>query len=83
MPVNKDGETLLERLEANRDFRLDFNSEVSTSIEDKRILYLERARDYLMHAPEHEVNELTEASAHAAPEWFKRSREAVDEGRGS
>ncbi|QCX50017.1 YopJ family acetyltransferase [Ralstonia pseudosolanacearum] len=76
--VNKQGQTLLERFEEKRDFRLDLNATVSTSIEDKRIAYLARARDYLEMAPEGEVLDTMAAVADTAPDWFRKSRAAID-----
>jgi len=79
-PVDKRGEeTLLQRLERNRAYRLDIKREINTSSEVKRITYLERARQYLMHAPEHEVQALAEASVAAAPDWFQTSRAAAED----
>ncbi|CAJ97435.1 probable c-terminal part of a truncated yopp/avrrvx-related protein, partial [Ralstonia pseudosolanacearum GMI1000] len=76
--VNKQGQTLLGRFEDKRDFRLDLNATVSTSIEDKRIAYLARARDYLQTAPEDEVHDTVAAVADTAPDWFRKSRAAID-----
>ncbi|MDO3578264.1 YopJ family acetyltransferase [Ralstonia pseudosolanacearum] len=76
--VNKQGQTLLGRFEDKRDFRLDLNATVSTSIEDKRIAYLARARDYLHTAPEDEVHDTVAAVADTAPDWFRKSRAAID-----
>ncbi len=76
--VNKRGQTLLARFEKKRDFRLDLNATVSTSVEDKRIAYLARAHDYLQTAPEDEVLDTVAAVADTAPDWFRKSRAAID-----
>lgn len=77
-PIGKRSEeTLLQRLEKNRAYRLDIKREINTSSEEKRITYLERARQYVKNAPHDEVQALTEAYAAAAPDGFHASRAAA------
>ena len=77
-PIGKrSDETLLQRLEKNRAYRLDIKREINTSSEAKRITYLDRAREYVKEAPADEVRAMTEACAEAAPDWFHASRAAI------
>lgn len=77
-PIGKRSEeTLLQRLEKNRAYRLDIKREINTSSEEKRITYLERARQYVKNAPDDEVQALAEDCAAAAPDWFQASRAAA------
>lgn len=76
--VNKRAETLAQRLQRHSDFRLDFNREVNTSIEAKRIEYVERARAYARSAPEGEVQGMAAESASVASDWFRRSHAASE-----
>lgn len=79
-PVNKKEETLLKRLEKNSDYRLsvDFNRKVSTSMENKRIAYVVRAREYVKTAPDADLHAMTAESADTAPDWFAKSRATMD-----
>lgn len=76
--VNKRAETLAQRLHRHRDFRLDFNREVNTSIEAKRVEYVERARAYARNAPDGEVQRMAAESASVASDWFRRSHAASE-----
>ena len=77
-PIGKrSDETLLQRLERNRAYRMDIKREINTSSEEKRITYLERALQYVEGAPNQEVSALTAACAEAAPDWFQASRAAT------
>ncbi len=77
-PIGKrSDESLLQRLERNRAYRMDIKREINTSSEEKRMTYLDRARQYVEDAPDHEVDTLTAACAEAAPDWFQSSRAAA------
>ncbi len=77
-PIGKrSDESLLQRLERNRAYRMDIKREINTSSEEKRMTYLDRARQYVEDAPDHEVDTLTAACAEAAPDWFQASRAAT------
>ena len=81
--VNKRAETLAQRLQRHRDFRLDFNREVNTSIETKRVEYVERARAYARNAPDGEVESMASEAANVASDWFRRSHAASEMNRDS